>query len=183
MGKYLYESIGAQEFSQRHGLTQSACVIAPSTLHISFMKAITILGLGRENIVTVAVDENARMDPEGECMSVQKLGIFRLVQPKTVIEKQLQRPSLLISEDNRWMGQSEFKAQNMDSAESTGALVKIHRVPDRIRICDVIFQLHRDKFKWKIKAQSKYMQPAQSVGKRKKQPFRDSPQSYFTKTH
>ena len=68
MGKYLYESIGAQEFSQRHGLTQSACVIAPSTLHISFMKAITILGLGRENIVTVAVDENARMDPIGECM-------------------------------------------------------------------------------------------------------------------
>ncbi|XP_074620778.1 uncharacterized protein LOC141879398 isoform X2 [Acropora palmata] len=64
MGKYLYESIGAQEFSQRHGLTQSACVIAPSTLHISFMKAITILGLGRENIVTVAVDENARMDPK-----------------------------------------------------------------------------------------------------------------------
>jgi len=101
MGKYLYESIGAQEFSQRHGLTQSACVIAPSTLHISFMKAITILGLGRENIVTVAVDENARMDPKGECMSVQKLGIFRLVQPKTVIEKQLQRPSLLISKDNR----------------------------------------------------------------------------------
>ena len=101
MGKYLYESIGAQEFSQRHGLTQSACVIAPSTLHISFMKAITILGLGRENIVTVAVDENARMDPKGECMSVQKLCIFRLVQPKTVIEKQLQRPSLLISEDNR----------------------------------------------------------------------------------
>ena len=75
MGEYLYESIGAQEFSQRHGLTQSACVIAPSTLHISFMKAITILGLGRENIVTVAVDENARMEPEGECM-ITKTGYF-----------------------------------------------------------------------------------------------------------
>ena len=71
----------------------------------------------------------------------------------------------------------------MDSAESTGALVKIHRVPDRISICDVIFQLARDKFKWKIKAQSKYMQAAQSAGKRKKQPFRTSPQSYFRKTH
>ncbi|XP_068718076.1 uncharacterized protein [Montipora capricornis] len=62
MGSYLYESIGAQEFAKRHDLTQSACVVAPSTMHISFMKAITILGLGRENIVTVAVDEDARVD-------------------------------------------------------------------------------------------------------------------------
>ena len=65
MGSYLYESIGAQEFAKRHDLTQSACVVAPSTMHISFMKAITILGLGRENIVTVAVDEDARVDIKG----------------------------------------------------------------------------------------------------------------------
>ena len=65
MGGYLYESIGTQEFARRHVLTQSACVIVPSTSHISFTKAVTILGLGRESLVTVAVDEDARMDPKG----------------------------------------------------------------------------------------------------------------------
>lgn len=65
MGSYLYESVGAQEFTRRHMLTQSPCVIAPSTAHISFTKAVTILGLGRESLVTVAVDDDARMEPKG----------------------------------------------------------------------------------------------------------------------
>lgn len=64
MGSYLYESVGAQEFARRHMLTQSPCVIAPSTAHISFTKAVTVLGLGRESLVTVAVDEDARMEPK-----------------------------------------------------------------------------------------------------------------------
>jgi len=64
MSKYLYESIGVQAFVRRHMLTQSPCVIVPSTLHISLTKAVTILGLGRESIVTVPVDEDARMDPK-----------------------------------------------------------------------------------------------------------------------
>lgn len=65
MSQYLYESIGVQEFVRRHMLTQSPCVIVPSTVHISLTKAVTILGLGRECLVTVAVDEDARMDPKG----------------------------------------------------------------------------------------------------------------------
>ena len=65
MGSYLYESVGAQEFARRHMLTKSPCIIAPSTAHISFTKAVTILGLGRESLVTVAVDEDARMEPKG----------------------------------------------------------------------------------------------------------------------
>ncbi|RMX37526.1 hypothetical protein pdam_00012808, partial [Pocillopora damicornis] len=64
MGQYLYESVGAQEFARRHMLTQSPCVIVPSTAHISLTKAVTILGLGRESLVTVAVDEDARMEPK-----------------------------------------------------------------------------------------------------------------------
>ena len=68
MGGYLYESIGTQEFIRRHKLTQSACVVIASTAHISFTKAVTILGLGRESLVTVAVDEDARIDIEGWCM-------------------------------------------------------------------------------------------------------------------
>ncbi|XP_022786520.1 uncharacterized protein LOC111326721 [Stylophora pistillata] len=63
MGQYLYESVGAQEFARRHMLTQSPCVIVPSTSHISLTKAVTILGLGRESLVMVAVDEDARMEP------------------------------------------------------------------------------------------------------------------------
>ena len=73
MGKYLYESIGAQEFARRHTLTQSACVIVPSTTHISLTKAVTILGLGRESLVTVAVDEDARMKAKGLCMPIYSL--------------------------------------------------------------------------------------------------------------
>lgn len=65
MGQYLYESVGAQEFARRHMLTKSPCVIVPSTAHISLTKAVTILGLGRESLVTVAVDEDARMEPKG----------------------------------------------------------------------------------------------------------------------
>ena len=65
MSKYLYESIGTQEFARRHMLTQSPCIVVPSTLHISLTKAATILGLGRESLVSVAVDENSRMDPIG----------------------------------------------------------------------------------------------------------------------
>lgn len=65
MSQYLYESIGVQEFVRRHMLTESPCVIVPSTAHISLTKAVTILGLGRECLVSVAVDENARMDPKG----------------------------------------------------------------------------------------------------------------------
>ena len=65
MSKYLYESIGTQEFVRRHMLTQSPCIVVPSTLHISLTKAATILGLGRESLVSVAVDENSRMDPIG----------------------------------------------------------------------------------------------------------------------
>ena len=76
MGKYLYESIGAQEFARRHTLSQSACVIVPSTSHISFTKAVTILGLGRESLVTVAVDEDARMEPKGLYMPIYSLHLW-----------------------------------------------------------------------------------------------------------
>ena len=65
MSEYLYEFIGAQEFVRRHMLTQSPCIVVPSTLHSSLTKAATILGLGRKSLVSVAVDENSRMDLTG----------------------------------------------------------------------------------------------------------------------
>ena len=65
MKDYLYESIGAQEFVRRHMLIQSPCVLIASTAHISFTKAVTILGLGKESLVTVAVDHDARMKMKG----------------------------------------------------------------------------------------------------------------------
>ena len=36
MSKYLYESIGAAEFGRRHPLIEKACVVVPSTAHISY---------------------------------------------------------------------------------------------------------------------------------------------------
>lgn len=65
MSDYLYESIGAPEFSRRHPLIEKACVVVPSTAHISFTKAVTVLGLGKNSLIPVAVDENSRMDAHG----------------------------------------------------------------------------------------------------------------------
>lgn len=62
MSDYLYESIGAPEFARRHPLIEKACVVVPSTAHISFTKAVTILGLGKNGLVKVAVDDDSRMD-------------------------------------------------------------------------------------------------------------------------
>lgn len=91
LSKYLYESIGTQEFVRRHMLTQSPCIIVSSTMHISLTKAVTILGLGRESIATVAVDKDARMDIKGwytfskcpslthtVCTHFQTIAFFRL---------------------------------------------------------------------------------------------------------
>ena len=62
--KHLYECIGVTEFNWRHKLTQNPCVVAASTYHVSFDKAMTILGIGRENLVHVPVDEDARINIE-----------------------------------------------------------------------------------------------------------------------
>lgn len=61
LSKHLYECIGITEFNNRHGLTQNPCVVAASTYHVSFDKAVTILGIGRENLVHVPVDKDARI--------------------------------------------------------------------------------------------------------------------------
>ena len=66
MSDYLYESIGAAEFGRRHPLIEKSCVVVPSTAHISFTKAVTILGLGKNSLVPVAVDEDSRMDAKGK---------------------------------------------------------------------------------------------------------------------
>ena len=66
LSDYLYESIGAAEFARHHPLIEKTCVIVPSTAHISFTKAVTILGLGKNSLVPVAVDENSRIDSAGK---------------------------------------------------------------------------------------------------------------------
>jgi len=66
MSDYLYESIGAAEFGRRHPLIEKSCVVVPSTAHISLTKAVTILGLGKNSLVPVAVDEESRMDAKGK---------------------------------------------------------------------------------------------------------------------
>jgi len=65
MSDYLYESIGAAEFGRRHPLIEKSCVVVPSTAHISLSKAVTILGLGKNSLVPVTVDEESRMDAKG----------------------------------------------------------------------------------------------------------------------
>ena len=66
MSDYLYESIGAPEFARRHPLIEKTCVVVPSTAHISFTKAVTVLGLGKNNLVKVAVDDDSRMNSGGK---------------------------------------------------------------------------------------------------------------------
>lgn len=62
MRDYLYESVGAQEFCLRHNLTKSPCVVVGKTYHVSLLKAVTILGLGKESLVAVPVDQNSRLN-------------------------------------------------------------------------------------------------------------------------
>lgn len=46
-------------------LTNSPCIVVGSTYHVSVLKGVTIAGLGKENLVTVPVDKNARLDANG----------------------------------------------------------------------------------------------------------------------
>ncbi|EDO40342.1 predicted protein, partial [Nematostella vectensis] len=60
-----YIAIGTQNFCTRHGLKQNPCVLAPTTAHVSLYKGCTILGMGKGNLITIPVDENARMCVKG----------------------------------------------------------------------------------------------------------------------
>ena len=66
MSDYLYESIGAPEFARRHPLIKKTRVVVPSAAHISFTEAVTVLWLGRNNLVKVAVDNESRMSSSGK---------------------------------------------------------------------------------------------------------------------
>lgn len=68
MTNYSFECIG-HEFCQRHKLIATSGFLAPSTAHISLFKGATILGMGKNNLVLVPVDENARMDIKGNLSS------------------------------------------------------------------------------------------------------------------
>jgi len=69
MTKYAFESLGTQEFCQRHKLKNNPCSLAPTTAHVSIFKGATILGVGKGNLIPVPVDENARMDVKGMIMT------------------------------------------------------------------------------------------------------------------
>ena len=66
MAEHAYEAIGTQEFIRRHQLKTVPCILAGSTHHISFTKAATILGIGKEHLVTVPVDDDARVNINGK---------------------------------------------------------------------------------------------------------------------
>ncbi|XP_048584706.1 uncharacterized protein LOC5498142 isoform X2 [Nematostella vectensis] len=65
MANYGYDAIGIQNFCARHGLKQNPCVLAPTTAHVSLYKGCTILGMGKGNLITIPVDDNARMCVKG----------------------------------------------------------------------------------------------------------------------
>ena len=89
MDNFAYESIGAQAFCRRHNLETMPCFIASSAAHLSLVKAATILGIGKANLVCVPLDEHARMDIKGSdffcvclfvcfCNSALYVGLLRL---------------------------------------------------------------------------------------------------------
>ncbi|EDO29152.1 predicted protein, partial [Nematostella vectensis] len=65
MANYGYDAIGIQTFCARHGLKHNPCVLAPTTAHVSLYKGCTILGMGKGNLITIPVDDNARMCVKG----------------------------------------------------------------------------------------------------------------------
>lgn len=72
---YLYETIGPHEFYSRHNLKKPPCIVAASTYHVSFLKAVNIIGLGKDGLVLVPADENARMDCDGKHTYVTQLPV------------------------------------------------------------------------------------------------------------
>lgn len=72
MTKYGLESIGIQEFTQRHKLQNNPCSLASTTAHVSLFKGATILGVGKEHLVPVPVDDNARMDVKGTIVLLKR---------------------------------------------------------------------------------------------------------------
>lgn len=64
LDKYSIQSLGFQEFSQRflRDVPQSPAIMAPATMHYSWPKNAAILGIGKNNVVGVPVDLDARMD-------------------------------------------------------------------------------------------------------------------------
>ena len=52
--------------SRRHPLIEKTCVVVPSAAHVSFTEAVTVLWLGRNNLVKVAVDDESRMSSSGK---------------------------------------------------------------------------------------------------------------------
>lgn len=65
MANYGLESIGIQDFTKRHHLKNNPCSLASTTAHVSLFKGATILGVGKEHLIPVPVDDNARMDVKG----------------------------------------------------------------------------------------------------------------------
>ena len=92
MSDYLYESIGAPEFARRHPLIEKTCVVVPSTAHISFTKAVTVLGLGKNNLVKVAVDDDSRMNSGGK--SKWKDSMYRFFYHKLPVHVSLVKTCL-----------------------------------------------------------------------------------------
>ena len=66
MKKYVYECIGAHAFITRHQLTTAPVVIAGSTCHVSILKGANITGIGKEQVITIPVDERARCKVDGK---------------------------------------------------------------------------------------------------------------------
>lgn len=64
LDKYSIQSLGFQEFSHRflRDVPQPAAIMAPATMHYSWPKNAAILGIGKNNVVGVPVDLDARMD-------------------------------------------------------------------------------------------------------------------------
>ena len=64
MDRYSIQSLGFEQFRHRflQDVPQQPCILAPATMHYSWPKNAAILGIGKDNIEAIRVDEDARMD-------------------------------------------------------------------------------------------------------------------------
>lgn len=85
--KYSIQSLGFEEFSHRflRSVPQRPAIMAPSTMHYSWPKNAAILGIGKNNVVAIQVDKDARMDTEllrrklDECLATKRPVIMIVV--------------------------------------------------------------------------------------------------------
>ena len=64
--KFTVRYLGWSRFMKRHNLNKEPVVLCPASSHYSFLKAVSMIGLGEENLINIEIDANTCMNITGK---------------------------------------------------------------------------------------------------------------------